>query len=91
LSEFTGSTKLVAGNTSENLAGTDRDVAVASATAEAEVKEVTGASDTEAIEVFLDSENTFDVSRAEFNELQDAFLRLVARIEKYNQGASHKI
>lgn len=39
----------------------------------------------------LDDENTFDVSRAEFTEMQDAFLRLENRILKHNQGAPHKI
>lgn len=39
----------------------------------------------------LDHENTFDVSRAEFSELQDAFLRLEDRIARHNQGAPHKI
>ena len=39
----------------------------------------------------LDNENTFDVSRAEFTELQDAFLRLSESVLKFNQGSPHKI
>lgn len=31
------------------------------------------------------------VSRAEFEELVDAFLRLATRIDKFNQGSPHKI
>lgn len=38
-----------------------------------------------------DPENTFDVSRAEFEELQEAVIRLNARIHLYNQGAPHRI
>ncbi len=39
----------------------------------------------------LDDENTFDVNRAEFEELRDAFLRLISKIENYNLRAPHKI
>lgn len=100
------STQLVAGNTVENLAGADRDVVVGlpsaadldADAAEKAIKEASAAPtapDTvEAVEGDedpLDNENTFDVSRAEFNELQDAFLRLVARVNAFNVGAPHKI
>ena len=43
------------------------------------------------LEEFLDEENTFDVSRAEFNELRDSFLRFIERIGEYNKRAPHKI
>lgn len=43
------------------------------------------------LEDFLDEENTFDVSRAEFNELRDSYLRLLGRIGEYNKRAPHKI
>jgi len=78
-----------AGNTAESLAGVDRDAFVADVKAfELVSTEPSVAEETDAI---LDEENTFDVSRAEFEELKDAFVRLIDRIAKYNKGASHKI
>lgn len=95
---------LTAGNTHETLAAKDRDVvaglpSAADLDADAAEKSTQAAtsstaSDTvaeESDEDPLDDENTFDVSRAEFKELQEAFLRLTVRIEKHNLGASHKI
>lgn len=95
---------LTAGNTVETLAGTDRDQAVETAgtpsaadmeavAQEQTAKDATSVSDTEPTtdEDPLDDENTFDVSRAEFTELQDAFLRLSAGVTRYNQTAPHKI
>ena len=96
---------LTAGNTVETLNGIDRDQAAGvlpsasdldAVTAEAEIKVATAApvvTDTPADEDYdpLDDENTFDVSRAEFNELRDALLRLEDRITKHNLGAPHKI
>lgn len=83
-----------AGNRAENLAGQDRDVAVKSVRSDAtgfsssaSLQEEVG----EEIDAILDEENTFDISRKEFGELQEAFIRLVARINKYNAGASHRI
>lgn len=108
MSEVTeNSGRLVAGNTNETLAATDRDVVAglpsaadldateAAKQAESQARAATStASDTVAEDVDedpLDYENTFDVSRAEFNELQDAFLRLTKRIDTFNVGAPHKI
>lgn len=96
---------LVAGNTNANLAGIDRDEAAAAAQESAPSASDLDAVATEAqiaantapvADVAddddpFDEENTFDVSRREFHELRDAFLRLVARIEKHNIGAPHKI
>jgi hypothetical protein len=45
----------------------------------------------EALEELLDEENTFDVSRAEFNELRDLALSISESIKQYNVGAPHKI
>lgn len=99
----TGERRLVAGNTNETLASVDRDVAAgvpsaADLDAVAAEKAAQAATSGQAVtdtvdEDFdpLDDENTFDVSRAEFTELRDAFLRLHDRVEKYNKGASHKI
>ena len=78
-----------AGNTAESLAGVDRDVAVATTKEFESVN--TEPSVAEEVDDILDEENTFDVSRAEFNELQSAFVRLTNRIEAYNRGASHRI
>jgi hypothetical protein len=36
-------------------------------------------------------ENTFDVSRAEFTELQDAFIRQFEAIQRFNANSPHKI
>lgn len=95
MAEVTGlNPALVAGNTAESLAGSDRDVVANAGTIEAEFASVdTGATvegDSE-VDAILDEENTFDVSRAEFGELQDAFYRLAKRIDAYNVGAPHKI
>ena len=73
-----------AGNTVENLFGVDRDAAVAANQAPA--SEV--AADEGDI---LDEENTFDVSRKEFAELQEAFLRLVVRVNDFNKVSPVKI
>ena len=89
---------MVAGNTNANLAAVDRDVAAGLPSAndldavasEVAIAEATGAP-VQGTDDPLDEENTFDVNRAEFNELRDAFIRLYQRVEKYNLGASHKI
>lgn len=94
---------LTAGNTVNTLASTDRDaVAVVDSVFEGyaapsesspEVETVSntelpaGGDDSDP----LDDENTFDVSRAEFNELASAFLRLTDAVEKFNKSAPHKI
>ena len=80
---------LVAGNTAESLAGVDRDVAAASSVSDA--TGFTTEDTSEEVEAILDEENTFDVSRKEFGELQEAFVRLVDRINKFNTGSPHKI
>jgi hypothetical protein len=78
-----------AGNTAESLAGVDRDAFVADVKAfELVSTEPSVAEETDAI---LDEENTFDVSRKEFEELKDAFIRLIDRIAKYNEGSPHKL
>lgn len=89
MSEVTGESRLVAGNTNENLAGVDRDVAAAAAAPDTDAAQGTVVEFDP--EDPLDDENTFDVSRAEFEELKAAFLRLTGRIDRYNQGAPHKI
>jgi len=87
---------LTAGNTNANLAGTDRDEAAGQPSA-ADLDAAVEQGSVPVLDMLdpdadpLDEENTFDVNRAEFNELRDAFLRLLARVEKYNKGASHKI
>lgn len=43
------------------------------------------------IDTVVDESNVFDVSRGEFEELRDAFIRLVKRVNLYNVGAPHKI
>ena len=78
-----------AGNTAESLAGVDRDVAAASSVSDA--TGFTTEDTSEEVEAILDEENTFDVSRKEFGELQEAFVRLVGRINKFNAGSPHKI
>lgn len=94
---------LSAGNTVESLGSVDRDVVAGLPSAadldavaeEQAIAEATGAPSTvtEAIspEEFLDEENTFDVSRAEFTELQDAFLRLYNSVIAFNKTSPHKI
>jgi hypothetical protein len=86
--------KMEAGNTTNNMFVVDRDVAATSMEAVDTDVALVGEepiSTEELIDEVLDTENTFDVSRKEFDELQDAFLRFVARVDKYNQGAPHKI
>ena len=83
-----------AGNTAESLAGVDRDAAVVSTTitdTPEKVVDVIGQTTEDEVEAILDEENTFDVSRKEFGELQEAFVRLVGRINKFNAGSPHKI
>jgi len=84
---------LVAGNTAENLAGVDRDAVASTVITDTPetVVDVVGETTGDEVEAILDEENAFDVSRKEFNELQEAFIRLVERITTYNKGASHKI
>jgi len=84
---------LVAGNTAENLAGADRDAVASTVITDTPetVVDVVGQTNSEEVDAILDEENTFDVSRKEFEELKEAFIRLTGRITKYNEGASHKI
>lgn len=104
MSEVTGleaTTGLRAGNTVETLESKNIFDALPSASdldavaAEAKIVEETlpsvSSTDEDNLEEFLDDENTFDVSRAEFNELRDALLRIAERLTKYNLGAPHKI
>lgn len=89
--ENAGLPVLSAGNTVESLSGFDRDAVVASATP-TEAENVEPAVPDTAIEHDpFDDENTFDVSRAEFTELQEAYLRLYNGVLAYNRGAPHKI
>ena len=96
--------QIVAGNTHVNLSGTDRDEVVAqqnvpsaddldAVAGELAAKQATASSTPVVVENDdpLDDENTFDVSRAEFSELQDAFLRLEERIKLFNRNSGHKI
>lgn len=89
---------LTAGNTVANLQGTDvLDAALPSAAdldavaAEQAAKEATASSTPEVIPAVVEDENVFDVSRAEFEEFREAYLRLVARVERFNQSSPHKI
>lgn len=99
--ESNGIPVLTAGNTVETLNSTNRDIAASNPTAETDegnteqlVTNPENVSDTVeeiSAEEFLDEENTFDVSRAEFIELQDAFLRLYNGVVAYNKTSPHKI
>lgn len=90
MSEVTNeSTPFQAGNTVDTLAPVAAEETISEVVVEAPVAEPVQV--TERSDDPLDEENTFDVSRAEFNELQGAFLRLAQRIAKYNEGAPHKI
>lgn len=101
VTENSGLPVLTAGNTVDTLASVDRDVAAGAPSAadldavsvdqETEGDTSTPVSNTDAVEELLDEENTFDVNRAEFNELRDLVLSLRFGVEKYNAGASHKI
>jgi hypothetical protein len=86
---------LTAGNTVETLQSTDRDEAATTAAATEAAntaQEVPTVPDTPlTADELLDEENTFDVSRAEFNELRDLVLSLSHGIERYNTTAPHKI
>lgn len=97
--ENNGIPALSAGNTTDTLNSTDRDVAadlnvIAAEEVAAQVAPVPNTettSETVSAEEFLDEENTFDVSRKEFTELLDAFLRLYNGVLAYNKTAPHKI
>ena len=102
VTENSGLPVLTAGNTVNTLASTDRDVAagapsaadldvVAAEEAAKEATDETPAPVPSTVEEFLDEENTFDVSRAEFNELRDLVLSLSHGVNKFNEGAPHKI
>jgi hypothetical protein len=101
MSQVTGleaTTGIRAGNTVESLQPKSiYDALPSAADLDAYVAEVLTAEPTvsntpaENLEEFLDEENTFDVSRAEFNELRDSFLRFIDRIGEYNKRAPHKI
>lgn len=96
---------LTAGNTVHTLASVDRDAAAGvpssadldAVAAEQAIGETTSVpvesvpSASEAVEEFLDEENTFDVNRAEFNELRDLVLSVAHGISQFNIGAPHKI
>lgn len=98
---------LVAGNTVASLQSANRDTIAGAETPVTDTPgapEIPAGTATEplAVETFtetpedaaidaLDEENTFDVSRAEFSELQTAFIRLTDAIGRYNAGAPHKI
>lgn len=82
---------LTAGNTTTTLSnptpapsdGTPSAADLDDVAKEAEIKAATSGE--------TDEENLFDVSRAEFSELQDAYLGLAARVAKFNLGSPHKI
>lgn len=94
VSENSGLPVLTAGNTVETLSGFDRDAVAFEEQVEVvldAVEPVVTDTDSVSAEEALDEENSFDVSRAEFTELQDAFLRLYTAVQAYNKTAPHKI
>jgi len=92
--ENSGLPVLTAGNTVETMGSVDRDTAATSQEVENVAPEVEAPavlSTLDTVEEFLDEENTFDVSRAEFNELRDLVLGMAHGVTEFNKCAPHKI
>lgn len=96
---------LTAGNTVASLQSTDvldaanaglpsaadLDAVAAEQVAKEATTEATTATIVETVPGASDPENTFDVSRAEFTELQDALIRVNDSIRRFNANSPHKI